>query len=106
MNFKNLSGVAVGEKAPKTRVNDSKKTADTKKIKDARMVKLRKRIKDSIEDTESTEEAIAALTPYLESDDPTEVLETIVAVFAETIDALEALIVDGAEEEEEEEAEV
>lgn len=109
---KRVADAAAAEKAKGTQkqrqqLRDSRRQGNKKpepaRIKDARMKNLKVRIKDSLESTETTEAAIEALTPFLESDDPEEVLVTVVSVMAESIDALEEALESGEEEEEEEE---
>lgn len=109
MDLKKLANIETGGKAPKapSRVADSAKSKETlKRIKDARVKKLKQRIKDSVEDTETTEAVIEAILPFVETEDPAvlEAVEAIVYVFADIVEGLEEALEEAAGTEDEEES--
>ena len=93
MNLQKLANVGQETKKKNEKVTDSSKNpAVQKRLRDSRMKSLKKRIKDSLDETETTEAAVEAIQPFLETDDPSEVMEVVVEVFGETIDTLEDII--------------
>lgn len=73
-----------------TKIEDSKEYFKALKVKDS-YKDLFKKVKDALEDTETTEDAVCAALDTITEDTPAEdVLATVVEVLGETIDELQA----------------
>lgn len=99
MDIKALSKVTQsGEK-----VKDSKRISDSARIQGAKRRTFKRKLKDELTETESTEEAVDVVIAALEDASPEEVLEAVVEILGETIDMLDTN--QGGEDEEEPEEE-
>lgn len=77
-------------KQKSTKIEDSKKFLKALKVKDS-YKDLFKKVKDALEDTETTEDAVCAALDTITEDTPAEeVLATVVEVLGDTIDELQA----------------
>jgi len=83
------------KKELETELADSKKNQkpEQKKVMDADTFKaFKKKVKDALEETESTEEATTTVTEFLEEAAPEDVVKAAVEVLAEAVDQLQTVV--------------
>lgn len=85
MDIKKLSAIA--DSAPKKPLK-GKSLIQRRRVSDSFRT-LKRKIKDSLDETETTEDAIIAVEQFLDTEEPQEVIQATVEVLADIIDKLE-----------------